>query len=92
MTETQGLIAGMLLFFALYLYIFWPQKVLVSQRENTSVDSLLERKEQLDEDLRDLTFEFQAGKYPEEDFNAQRTQLENEAAKLMAEIKRLPRA
>jgi hypothetical protein len=86
MTETQGLIAGMLLFFALYLYIFWPQKVLVSQRENTSVDSLLERKEQLDEDLRDLTFEFQAGKYPEEDFNAQRTQLENETAKLMAEI------
>jgi hypothetical protein len=27
MTETQGLIAGMLLFFALYLYIFWPEKV-----------------------------------------------------------------
>jgi hypothetical protein len=27
MTETQGLIAGMLLFFAAYLYIFWPKKV-----------------------------------------------------------------
>jgi hypothetical protein len=27
MTETQGLIAGILLFFVLYLYIFWPQNV-----------------------------------------------------------------
>jgi|GEM_PF-5560826 cbb3-type cytochrome oxidase subunit 3 len=32
MTETQGLIAGMLLFFALYLYIFWPEKAANSQR------------------------------------------------------------
>jgi hypothetical protein len=92
MMETQGLIAGMLLFFALYLYIFWPQNLLVRERDETSMDSLLERKEQLDEDLRDLNFEFQSGKYPEEDFKAQRTQLENETAKLMAEIKRLQRA
>jgi hypothetical protein len=92
MTETLGFIAGMLLFFALFLYIFWPQNLLVSQRDETGMDSLLERKDQLDEDLRDLTFEFQSGKYPEEDFKAQRTQLENETAKLMAEIKRLQRA
>jgi hypothetical protein len=91
MTETQGLIAGMLLFFALYLYIFWPQNV-SNQREKSRVDFLLERKEQLDEDLRDLNFEFQAGKYSEDDFQAQRTQLENETAKLMAEIKRLQQA
>jgi hypothetical protein len=26
MTGVYGVIAGMLLFFALYLYIFWPQK------------------------------------------------------------------
>jgi hypothetical protein len=84
--ETQGLIAGMLFFFALYLYIFWPQNLLVSQRDETIIDSLLERKEQLDEDLRDLNFEFQSGKYPEEDFKAQREQLESETAQLLAEI------
>jgi hypothetical protein len=27
MTETLGFVAGILLFFALYLYIFWPQNV-----------------------------------------------------------------
>jgi len=92
MTETQGLIAGMLFFFALYLYIFWPRNLLVSQRENPSMDSLLERKEQLDEELRDLNFEFQTGKYPEQVFQAQRTQLESETAKLLAEIERLQKA
>jgi hypothetical protein len=92
MTETQGLIAGMLFFFALYLYIFWPQNLLISQSNETSLDSLLERKEQLDEELRDLNFEFESGKYSEEDFQAQRTQLENETAKLMAEMRRLQRA
>ena len=45
-----------------------------------------ERKEQLYENLRDLNFEYRAGKYPEEDFVAQRTQLENETAQLLAEI------
>jgi hypothetical protein len=46
----------------------------------------LERKEQLYENLRDLTFEFRAGKYPEEDFTAQRALLEHETAQLLAEI------
>jgi hypothetical protein len=45
MTETQGLIAGMLLFFAAYLYIFWPEKVLVNEREKTRMNDLLEHKE-----------------------------------------------
>ena len=53
---------------------------------------LLERKEQLYENLRDLNFEYRAGKYPEEDFVTQRTQLENEAALLMAEIDHLQQA
>jgi hypothetical protein len=53
---------------------------------------LLERKEQLYENLRDLSFEFKAGKYPEEDFQAQRSQLEDETARLMAEIENLQRA
>jgi hypothetical protein len=86
MTETQGLIAGLFLLFALVLYTFWPENAFASQKEKTRLDYLLERKEQLYENLRDLNFEYRAGKYPEEDFQAQRAQLEHETAQLMSEI------
>jgi hypothetical protein len=91
MTETQGLIAGMLLMFALFVYTFWPENAFASQREKTHLDYLLERKEQLFENLRDLNFEFRAGKYPEEDYQAQRALMENEAMNLMTEIVDLQR-
>ncbi len=89
MTETQGLICGMLLLFALVLYTFWPENSFASQRQKTRLDYLLERKEQLYENLRDLNFEFKAGKYPEEDFEAQRGLLEHETEQLLAEIDHL---
>lgn len=92
MSETQGLIAGLFLLFALLVYTFWPENVFASQREKSRLDFLMERKEQLYENLRDLNFEYRAGKYPEEDFNVQRTQLENEAAHLLAEIDHLQQA
>jgi hypothetical protein len=86
MTETDGLIAGVMLLFALFIYTFWPENAFASQKEKTQLDFLLERKEQLYENLRDLTFEYRAGKYPEEDFVAQRALLEHETAQLLAEI------
>ena len=92
MTETDGLIAGVLLLFALFLYTFWPENSFASQKQKTRLDYLLERKEQLYENLRDLNFEFRAGKYPEEDFDAQRGLLERETAELMAEIDQLQQA
>ncbi|HUV70276.1 MAG TPA: hypothetical protein VMW15_11485 [Terracidiphilus sp.] len=92
MTDTQGMIAGLFLLFALLVYTFWPENVFASQRQKTRLDYLLERKDQLYENLRDLNFEFKAGKYPEEDFNVQRAQLENEAAHLLAEIDHLQQA
>jgi hypothetical protein len=92
MTTLQGELAGIALTIALLIYTFWPENVFASQREKTRLDFLLERKEQLYENLRDLNFEFRAGKYPEEDFQAQRAQLENEAALLLAEIEHLQQA
>jgi predicted nuclease with TOPRIM domain len=74
------------------VYTFWPENVFASQRQKTRLDYLLERKEQLYENLRDLNFEYRAGKYPEEDFNVQRAQLENETATLLAEIDHLQQA
>ena len=92
MTESLGLILGAILAIALFFYTFWPENASASQREKTRLDYLLERKEQLYENLRDLSFEFRAGKYPEEDYVAQRGQLENETAELMAEIEHLQQA
>ncbi|HUD14791.1 MAG TPA: hypothetical protein VMQ56_14160 [Terracidiphilus sp.] len=92
MTTLQGELAGAALMVALFIYTFWPENVFASQREKTRLDFLLERKEQLYENLRDLNFEYRAGKYPEEDFAVQRAQLENEAALLLAEIEHLQQA
>ena len=92
MTESQGLIAGTLLALALGIYTFWPDNVFASQHEKTRLEYLIERKDQLYENLRDLNFEYRAGKYPEEDFVSQRALLENETAQLMAEIDFLQQA
>jgi hypothetical protein len=92
MTTLQGELAGVFLTLALLVYTFWPENVFASQRQKTRLDYLLERKEQLYENLRDLNFEYRAGKYPEEDFQVQRAQLENETAQLMAEIDHLQQA
>ncbi len=83
------MIAGLFLLFALFLYTFWPENAFASQKEKTRLDFLLERKEQLYENLRDLNFEYRAGKYPEEDFVSQRGHLEHETAELLAEIDHL---
>jgi hypothetical protein len=89
MTQSFGLVCGALLALVLFVYTFWPENVFASQRQKTRLDFLLERKEQLYENLRDLNFEYRAGKYPEEDFLDQRAQLENETAQLLAEIELL---
>lgn len=89
MNETQGLLAGLFMTMALIVYTFWPENVFANQREKSRLEFLLERKEQLYDNLRDLNFEFRAGKYPEEDFRAQQALLENEAMNLMREISAL---
>ena len=89
MTSTDGLIAGAVLFLALFVYILWPEKVIVRQPDKTRLDFLEEWKEQLYANLRDLHFEYQAGKYPLEDYEQQRALLENEAATVLAEMELL---
>ncbi|MDE3200688.1 MAG: hypothetical protein KGN79_07175 [Acidobacteriota bacterium] len=89
MSQSAGLIMGAILLVVLFFYTFWPENSFASQRQKTRLDFLLERKDQLYENLRDLNFEYRAGKYPEEDFQAQRALLENETAQLLAEIDHL---
>ena len=92
MSDTAGLICAFMLLVALFVYTFWPENSFASQKQKTRLDYLLERKDQLYENLRDLNFEHRAGKYPEEDFVTQRTVLENETAELLSEISKLQRA
>jgi hypothetical protein len=91
MSETLGLVAGLLLLFAVIVYTFRPESF-ARQKEKSRLDFLMERKEQLYENLRDLNFEYRAGKYPQEDFEAQRALLENETETLLAVIDRLQQA
>jgi len=79
------LACGVLLL-TIFAYVFWPERHVEAQIEKTRLDFLEERREVVYENLRDLNFEYRAGKYPEEDYAAQRASLENEAAEVLAEI------
>jgi hypothetical protein len=92
MTETMGLLMSAILLIVLFLYTFWPENASAGQIDKTRLEYLQERKEQLYENLRDLNFEFRAGKYPDEDYQAQRASLESETATLLAEIEHLQQA
>jgi len=73
---------------ALY-YVFGVPDQLTSGPEKTRATFLRERKDAVYENLRDLNFEFKAGKLPETDYQAMRGSLEEEAAAILAEIARL---
>ena len=87
--DAQSLIAPIILLIACFAYVFWPQPRLAAEVEKTRLDYLRERKEVIYDNLRDLNFEYRAGKYPEEDFTAQRSSLEAEAATVLAEMESL---
>jgi hypothetical protein len=73
--------------FATILFIFYIQpdaSDLAPHR--TKLDQLLERRDTIYDNLRDLRFEYRSGKYSEGDFEAMKTALENEAALVIAEI------
>ena len=85
----NALIAGCVLILGCFAYIFWPERNPFIQADKTRVDYLRERKDTIYENLRDLNFEYLAGKYPAADYEEQRNSLEEEAAKVMAEMERL---
>ena len=74
---------------ALFVFVFYPDRNVAAQRVKTRLDFLEEQKIVLYDNLRDLNFEYRAGKYPEEDYTAQRAALEAEAAQVLSEIERL---
>jgi hypothetical protein len=74
---------------AVLFYVFYLPGTLQLGPAKTRVAYLQERKEVVYENLRDLNFEFKAGKFPEADYEKMKLSLEDEAAAILAEIARL---
>jgi hypothetical protein len=72
----------------LYYVFFFPGEVYAGP-EKTRLLYLRERKEAVYENLRDLNFEYKAGKVPDADFHSMHVALEEEAAAILSEISRL---
>lgn len=89
--DLQTILPCLLLLIGCAVFIFRPQSQLASGRvvEKTRLDYLRERKDVIYDNLRDLNFEYRAGKFPEEDYTRQRDSLETEAAHVLAEMETL---
>lgn len=75
---------------ATLLFIFYIQPDASDLAPHRSrLDQLMERRDTIYDNLRDLRFEFRSGKYSEGDYEAMRTALENEAAMVLAEVDRV---
>ncbi len=86
--NVETVLPCLLLLIGCLAYIFRPQPQLSSMpvQEKTRRDYLQERKDVIFDNLRDLNFEYRAGKFPEEDYARQRDALETEAAHVLAEM------
>ncbi|HUI73726.1 MAG TPA: hypothetical protein VLX32_02215 [Candidatus Acidoferrum sp.] len=72
---------------AILLFIFYIQPDASDLAPHRSrLDQLLERRDTIYDNLRDLRFEYRAGKYSEGDFEAMKNALETEAAVVLGEI------
>ena len=77
---------------ALFVYVFYrPDEVEIGEEKTRSL-YLQERKDATYENLRDLNFEYKAGKLSEHDYGVQRAALEDEAAAILAELESIEKA
>jgi hypothetical protein len=81
-------ICGLLLIASLFYVFYLPGKLFLGP-EKTRAGYLRERKDAAYENLRDLNFEYKAGKVPDADYTSLKSSLQDEAATLLAEIARL---
>ncbi|MBV9181012.1 MAG: hypothetical protein JO356_06860 [Acidobacteria bacterium] len=86
------LLAALVLSGLAFYYVFHLPASLSPAPKKTRSAFLRERKEAVLENLRDLNFEFTAGKLPESDYLTMKASLEEEAAALLKEIADLDQA
>src|ERR1700680_3769820 len=88
-TSADGAVLGACLALAIatLLFIFYIQPDASDLAPRRSkLDQLLERRDTIYDNLRDLRFEFRSGKYSEGDYEAMKNSLENEAAMVLTAI------
>jgi hypothetical protein len=78
----------MLAIASLYYVFYLPGRLFLGP-EKTRAGYLRERKDAVYENLRDLNFEYKAGKVPDVDYASLKSSLQDEAATILAEIDRL---
>ena len=74
---------------AALFYIFYIPGRLYLGPEKTRAAYLRERRDVVYENLRDLNFEYRAGKVPDADYQSLKSSLQDEAATILAEIAHL---
>jgi hypothetical protein len=83
-------VACVLLAAAAFIFIFGVQPDASDfAPHRTKLDQLMDRRDAIYENLRDLRFEFRAGKFSETDYEEIKQSLEVEAARVLAEMDRL---
>ena len=79
---------GLMLAASLFYVFYLPGRLFLGP-EKTRAGYLRERKDAVYENLRDLNFEYKAGKVPDADYTSLKSSLQDEAATILAEIARL---
>jgi hypothetical protein len=75
---------------AAVIFVFWIEPDPGDSAPHRSqLDQLMERRDTIYDNLRDLKFENRAGKYAEQDYEQMKNALENEAAEVLLEIERV---
>jgi hypothetical protein len=67
-------------------YVLYLPGTLQMGPEKTRLAYLRERKDVVYENLRDLNFEFKAGKFPDSDYQSMKSSMEDEAAAILSEM------
>jgi hypothetical protein len=88
--DTLAVIACVALTAAVLIFVFMIQPDSGDSAPHRSqLDQLMERRDVIYDNLRDLKFEYRTGKFAEEDYDQMKQTLENEAAQVLAEIERV---
>jgi hypothetical protein len=82
------LICGFAFLITIYYVFHLPGRFNLGP-EKTRAGYLRERRDAVYENLRDLNFEYRAGKMPDADYQSLKSSLQDEAATILAEIARL---
>ena|SRR5579871_1337770 len=89
MSSVDVAVACVLLAIGVVVFIFGVKPdASDSAPHRTGLDQLMERRDAIYDNLRDLRFDYRAGKYSEEDYDEIKRSLEVEAARVLADMDR----